>query len=214
MDGNRRYAKALGKTSAFGHQIGRNRAEEVVEWCIESGIEHITLWALSTENWKKRSTLEQAVLFKLIDDIPARFEKMKKYGLIIDFIGDIESMPTSVKKSVHNASQKLFTDNPKHFLHIGLNYGGREEILHAIKALPKDKEITQEEINSCLYTKNIPDVELIIRTGGQKRLSGFMLWQSEYAEIYFSNTLWPDYTKEEFNNSLKNYSETQKNVGA
>jgi len=216
MDGNRRWARAQGQLPTKGHEEGAVRAEEACEWAIEKGIPHITLWALSTDNWKKRGSVERAMFFKLLKEIPTRLAKLKEHNVSLDFIGDLSEFPKDLQESLAHSSEVMSTPGAKHHIHIAINYGGRAELLHACNAVIAEGKdtVTEEDIASHLYTKDIPDVELIIRTGGHKRLSGFMLWQAEYAELVFSETLWPDYSIEEFNGHMEVFSGVKKNFGA
>lgn len=215
MDGNRRWAKSQGKFATTGHKEGALVAEQVIQHCVEENIPYVTLWALSTENWQKRSTTELAILFKLIESIPTRAEKMKKYGVTLKFLGRRRGLPESVQKSLENAERLMRLDNPKHTVYLAINYGGRDEILHAVEDIIKNPpaELTEEVFSEFLFTKDVPDVDLIVRTGGAKRLSGFMPWQSVYSELYFTDTFWPGFTKEEFQKALEYYEGTQRNFG-
>lgn len=215
MDGNRRWAKQQGKLPHQGHSKGADTAEEVVSWCVEEGIPYITLWALSTDNWQKRSDAELHMIFKLIEHIPARFEKMMQHGVTLKFLGRKEGLPEHIQTSMEKTEQLLFLEHPKHTVFIAINYGGRDELLHAMNEIIKNPpdELTEEHISSLLFTKNLPDVELIVRTGGTKRLSGFMPWQSVYAELFFTDTFWPGFTKEEFTTALAYFDGTQRNFG-
>ncbi|MFN7160925.1 MAG: polyprenyl diphosphate synthase [Candidatus Gracilibacteria bacterium] len=215
MDGNRRWAKSQGKFATTGHKEGALIAEEAISWCVKENIPYVTLWALSTDNWQKRSATELTILFKLIESIPTRAEKMKKYGVTLKFLGRRRGLPESVQNSLEKAEKLMHLDNPKHTVYLAINYGGRDEILHAIEdilANPPEK-ITEEVFSQHLFTKDVPDVDLIIRTGGAQRLSGFMPWQSVYSELYFTDTFWPGLTAEEFQRALEYYDGTKRNFG-
>lgn len=215
MDGNRRWAKSQGKFATTGHKEGALIAEQVIQWCVEENIPYVTLWALSTDNWQKRSATELTILFKLIESIPSRAEKMKKHGVTLKFLGRRRGLPESVQKSLAKAEDLMHLDNAKHTVYIAINYGGRDEIIHAVEDLlanPPEK-ITEEIFSQHLFTKNVPDVDLIVRTGGAHRLSGFMPWQSVYSELYFTDTFWPGLTNEEFKKALEYYDGTQRNFG-
>ncbi len=217
MDGNRRWAKERSMPPTEGHREGALTSEKVIEWCVENNIEHVTLWALSTENLVQRSSLELTVLFSLLEEIPTRYGKMKEHNVQISFIGNRDSLPEKYKKTIERIEKELKVENPKHHVYIAINYGGREELLSAVHAIQKEQKaelITEKEFSSYLYTGSIPDVDLIIRTGGNKRLSGFMPWQSVYSELYFTDVFWPDFSKEEFNKSLQYFSEVARNFGS
>lgn len=215
MDGNRRWAASQGKLPTSGHSEGANMAEQVIEWCVEQEIPYVTLWALSTDNWQKRNELELAMIFKLIEGIPARAEKMKKYGVTLKFLGRRRGLPQHIQDSLEASEKLMYLENPKHTVYLALNYGGRDEILHAVEDIMKNppEKLTEEVFSSYLFTKDVPDVDLIIRTGGAQRLSGFMPWQSIYAELYFTDTYWPGMTKEEFYKTLTYYEGTKRNFG-
>jgi len=217
MDGNRRWAKGKGLLPTEGHKEGAKVAEQVIEWCVESGIEHVTLWALSTENLIHRNALELSVLFGLLEEIPTRYAKMKDHNVEISFMGNRESLPEKYRKSIERMEKELKVDHPKHHVHIAINYGGREEILAAVHKAQRqlgDTLVTEQDFSSYLYTGGMPDVDLVVRTGGNKRLSGFMPWQCVYSELYFSDVFWPDFSKEEFDSVLRFFDETARNFGA
>lgn len=218
MDGNRRWAKKRGLLPTEGHKEGATVAEKVIEWCVEEGIEHVTLWALSTENLKQRNPFELSVLFGLLEEIPTRYSKMKENHVQISFIGNRDSLPEKYRKSIEHMEGKLKVNTPKHHIYIAINYGGREELLNAVHKAQLNSKGTQlateEEFASYLYTAGIPDVDLVVRTGGNRRLSGFMPWQSVYAELYFSDVYWPDFNKDEFNKVLHFFAEIDRNFGA
>lgn len=215
MDGNRRWAKSQGKLATTGHKEGAQVAEQVIQWCVEEGIPYVTLWALSTDNWQKRSATELTILFKLIESIPSRAEKMKKHGVTLKFLGRRRGLPEKVQQSLAKAEALMHLDAPKHTVYLAINYGGRDEILHAVEDILANppSELTEETFSSFLFTKNVPDVDLIVRTGGAKRLSGFMPWQSIYSELYFTDTYWPGLSKDEFQQALEYYKGTKRNFG-
>lgn len=218
MDGNRRWAKTRGLLPTEGHKEGALVAEKVIEWCVESGIEHVTLWALSTENLIHRSAVELSVLFGLLEEIPTRFKKMKEHHVEISFIGNRESLPEKYRKSIERMEKELKVPEPKYHVYIAINYGGREEILSAVhkaqKQMGSETLVSEQDFSSYLYTGGIPDVDVVVRTGGNRRLSGFMPWQSVYAELFFSDVFWPDFSEDEFNKLLSFFDETARNFGA
>ena len=216
MDGNRRWAKKHDLQASDGHKEGSRTAELVVEWIVKAGIPHVTLWALSTENWKKRSDGELKTIFQLLAASPEQARKLREYGVSVDIIGNREAMPLTMRSIVETVEKTLFVPDAKFHVHLALNYGGRDELLQAIRALAAQgiSEPSSEDISRHLYTKNIPDVELVIRTGGDRRLSGFMLWQSEYAELAFLDALWPELTENRFLEVLHNFQHRRQNFGA
>ncbi len=229
MDGNRRWAKAKGKNAFAGHKfVLENRVEELIEVAGELGIEYITFWAWSSENWK-RGEEEVGGIMKLFRLALKRYAmKMIKKGARLKVIGDMEKFPRDIRKGIKEIVEKS-KGNDKITVTFALNYGGRDEILRAIKRLleesnkqpsqragrqaTSDKSVEQEVLERYLDTNGMPDPDLIIRPGGTKRLSGFMLWQSEYSELYFTDVLMPDFGKEEFAKALGEYGTRERRFG-
>lgn len=216
MDGNRRWAKQRGLSASEGHTEGSKRAETVVEWCVKHNIPHVTLWALSTENWKKRSETELTTIFKLLAGLPKQMAKLKEHGVSIDIIGNRDAMPLQMRAVVDTVERSLAVPDAKFKVHIALNYGGRDELCQAVRSMHRAgiDAPTADDVASHLYTAGIPDVDWIIRTGGEKRLSGFMLWQCEYAELSFVDTYWPALDHELLDGLLEDYAHRQRNFGA
>lgn len=209
MDGNGRWAKNQGLARTNGHKEGLNTAKRIVACAAALGIRYITLYTFSTENWK-RAQEEVGYLMSLIrNHLRAEFEFYKKNGIRIDHIGDLDGLPKDVQKEILNAKEdtKDFTGTT---CVLAINYGGRDELVRAFKKIAKSTEsdkITEELISKNLDGNQLPDVDLMIRTGGEQRLSNFLLWQCAYAEFVFTPTLWPDYQEDEF---LQNIYEFQK----
>lgn len=209
MDGNGRWAKNQGLPRTNGHKEGLNTAKRIVACAASLGIKYITLYTFSTENWK-RAQEEVGYLMSLIrNHLRAEFEFYKKNGIRIDHIGDLDGLPKDVQKEILNAKEdtKDFTGTT---CVLAINYGGRDELVRAFKKIAKSTEsdkITEELISKNLDGNQLPDVDLMIRTGGEQRLSNFLLWQCAYAEFVFTPTLWPDYQEDEF---LQNIYEFQK----
>ena len=209
MDGNGRWAKNQGLARTNGHKEGLNTAKRIVACAAALGIKYITLYTFSTENWK-RAQEEVGYLMSLIrNHLRAEFEFYKKNGIRIDHIGDLDGLPKDVQKEILNAKEdtKDFTGTT---CVLAINYGGRDELVRAFKKIAKSTEsdkITEELISKNLDGDQLPDVDLMIRTGGEQRLSNFLLWQCAYAEFVFTPTLWPDYQEDEF---LQNIYEFQK----
>lgn len=212
MDGNRRWARKNRLQLLLGHENGVRRIEPLVELAAKKGIQYVTFWAFSTENWH-RSKEEVVVLLdvfrKALSD--PMMNRLKKNGVLVKVIGDISLFPRDIQERV-GAIIDGTKNNDKITANFALNYGGRDEILRAVKNLMKDNvpEVTEDLFSSYLYTKGQPDPDLIIRTGGEMRMSGFMPWQSVYAEWYFSNVLWPDFTPGHMEEVLEDFLHNRK----
>lgn len=220
MDGNGRWAKSKKLPRSFGHKAGSDRVIDIVEASYELGVKSLSLYAFSTENWK-RPRDEISKLMELIKYyIRTQLAKINKNNVRINVFGDIEPLPESVKKEILMAVEKTKA-NDKMNLNICLNYGGQDEILRACKNISKDvldAKITTEDINkeifdSYLYSKGQDSLDLLIRPSGELRVSNFMLWQLAYAEFYFSNILWPDFTKEELYKAIYSYQNRDRRYG-
>lgn len=216
MDGNRRWAKERGLGPSEGHKEGGKAAERVVEWVVEQKIPHTTLWALSTENWKKRSQAELSTIFSILGGLPAHLRKFQEHGVSVDILGNREVMPAAMRATVETVENALRVEGSPYQVHIALNYGGRDELLCAIRALIAEgiTHPTVEDVSARLFTRSIPDVDLIVRTGGDQRLSGFMLWQSEYAELAFLEEYWPTIDKDKLDTLLESFAQRKRNFGA
>lgn len=219
-DGNRRWAKEKGRPTIEGHRYAAqttfpNLANELARL----GIKYFTFWALSTENLTGRSKEELDYLFDLIRFfLKNKIKEFKEKEIKLKVIGDLTKLPEDLQKEIFKIIKDT-KENKKMTVILGLNYGGRDEIIRAIKKvqsrLNRDKiqSLTKESFHKYLDTIGIPDPDLIIRTGGEKRLSGFMLWQSEYSEFYFSDLYFPDFTAKELEKSIKNYLQRQRRFG-
>ncbi len=220
MDGNGRWASDKGKKRIFGHRNGVKAVQKVVEEVAELKIKHLTLFAFSTENWK-RPREEIGVLMKLlVSSLKSEFEKLLKNRIKLNVIGNIDQLPKIVQDELNYVINKT-KNNSKMTLTLALSYGGREELVSTfIKLASKVKnniispeKIDQSIINEHLYTHNLPDVDLLIRTSGEKRISNFLLWQIAYAELYFSNILWPDFNKKHLHKAIINYQKRERRFG-
>ena len=220
MDGNGRWASDKGKKRIFGHRNGVKAVQKVVEEAAELKIKHLTLFAFSTENWK-RPREEIGVLMKLlVSSLKSEFEKLLKNRIKLNVIGNIDQLPNIVQDELNYVINKT-KNNSKMTLTLALSYGGREELVTTfIKLASKVKnniispeKIDQSIINEHLYTHNLPDVDLLIRTSGEKRISNFLLWQIAYAELYFSNILWPDFNKKHLHKAIINYQKRERRFG-
>ena len=196
MDGNGRWATKRNKPRVFGHNEGMKRVVDVVENSLNIGIKYLSLFAFSTENWKrpqKEIDFLMQILIKYIDD---QLNKLVTQGVKINILGDISVLPEKVIQKIEYALDST-KDNDKLILNIAINYGSRQEILRAVNTAIEDGEIlTDDEFSNLLYTRNQPDIDLLIRPGGEKRLSNFLLYQMSYAELYFSDIYWPDFKLE------------------
>ncbi len=210
-DGNRRWAKEKGKPALEGHRYAaQTTLPNLTDELERLGIKYFTFWALSTENLTGRSNEELNNLFDLIRFfLRNKLKEFKKKQVRFKTIGDLTSLPEDLQKEIFKITKDT-EENEKMTIILGLNYGGRDEIIRAIK---KGNNLTKENLSNYLDTAGIPDPDLIIRTGGEKRLSGFMLWQSEYSELYFSDLYFPDFNAKELEKAVKNYSERQRRFG-
>jgi undecaprenyl diphosphate synthase len=217
MDGNRRWAKAKSLPAFAGHQKGYQQIEKIVDRAKEHGIQYVTFWAFSTENWN-RSEKEIAYLMALFRRALRGnlFNKLIKKGGKICILGNLIAFPDDIQKEFVKVV-KLSRDNTAIQINIGLNYGGREEILQAVQKIVSEKnistDITEELFSQYLYTHDQPDPDLIIRSGGAKRLSGFLPWQSTYSELYFTKTRWPDFDEKAFDKAIFDYEKRERRFG-
>lgn len=215
MDGNGRWATKNNKDRSYGHEQGAVVAEKVIEWTKEFNVKYLTLYTFSEENWK-RPKEEIDFLFELfVGYFQVNFKKIIDNGVKIEFIGRIDKLPDEVFKSCIEI-REMSSQNEDLTVILALNYSGRQEIVDAVnKILNQSKEqVSIEDINENLYLSNVPYPDLIIRTAGEKRLSNFLLWQSAYAELYFTDVLWPDFSREEYIKALLDYSKRERKFGA
>lgn len=213
MDGNGRWATKRNKPRVFGHNEGMKRVVDVVENSLNIGIKYLSLYAFSTENWKrpqKEIDFLMQILIKYIDD---QLNKLVTQGVKINILGDISVLPEKVIQKIEYALDST-KDNDKLILNIAINYGSRQEILRAVNTAIVDGEIlTDDEFSKLLYTRNQPDVDLLIRPGGEKRLSNFLLYQMSYAELYFSDIYWPDFKLESLIDAIYWYQNRDRRFG-
>ena len=217
MDGNGRWAKQRGLPRSAGHKEGLTAAKNIVAAASSLGIKYITLYTFSTENWK-RTQEEVGYLMGLVKlHLRAEFDFYKKNGIKIDYVGDLDGLPADVKNEILNAKKdtKDFTGTT---CVLAINYGARDEVTRGIRKIIDSgmsaDMVTEETVTQSLDMPHLPDVDLLIRTGGEKRLSNFLLWQCAYAEFIFSDTLWPEYTKEEFLNDILQFQNRNRRFGA
>ena len=220
MDGNGRWAKKRFLPRNFGHQEGMERVIEIVGASADLGIEYLSLYAFSTENWKRPMEEIDGLMKILVHFIKKELNKLHKNNIKIQIMGDINKLPNLAKSEVIRAVEKT-SNNTKMILNIGLNYGGRDEIIVGIKELLKDiemgkielDELSTDKFSNYLYTKNQPDPDLLIRPSGELRLSNFMLYQLAYSEFYFSNILWPDFTEKQLILAILDYQKRNRRFG-
>jgi len=217
MDGNRRWAEARGLNPSDGHRAGAQNLQDIVNYCRDIGIKNITVYALSTENWRKRSAQEVKAIFNLlIEIVKTKREEYKRTGIKFFVLGNFQAFPFKVKHAIKKMLD-IVLDNERIKFNVALNYGGRDEIVNAIKNIIKDKipanKVNEELVSNYLYTHDQPDPDLIIRPGGEYRLSNFLLWQMSYAELYFTDILWPDFTPKELEKTIIWYQQRNRRMG-
>ncbi|WP_243699279.1 isoprenyl transferase [Natronoflexus pectinivorans] len=220
MDGNGRWAKKRGNVRVFGHQNGVKAVREVTEAAAELGIEFLTLYAFSTENWTRPKNEVDALMSLLVSTIASETKTLMKNNVKLKSIGCKKSLPGNVIDKLNSCIEKT-SNNTGLTLVLALSYSSRWEIIQGIKQLAEDvknNKINSDEINDHLFsqyleTKNMPDPELLIRTSGELRISNFLLWQIAYSELYFSDVLWPDFRKEHFHEALLNYQQRERRFG-
>jgi tritrans,polycis-undecaprenyl-diphosphate synthase [geranylgeranyl-diphosphate specific] len=222
MDGNRRFASEIGLDPNVGHVFGRDKIEQVLEWCFDLGINNLTVYAFSTENFQRDSG-EVHTLMKLCKDELKKATKdsrIHKNKVRIRVLGKIESLPVDISKSAQFVMDKT-KNYDKYSFNIALAYGGREEIVQAIQKIADDvkheklkiEDIKEPIVSKYLYTNGIPDPDLILRTSGEERISNFLLWQLAYSELYFSDVYWPAFQKRDFLNAIKTYQQRKRRFG-
>ena len=216
MDGNGRWAKKKGKLRAFGHKNGVGAVRETVESCAELGVKHLTLYAFSTENWNRPTSEVNALMSLLISAIVKETKTLMKNDIQLNAIGNLNDLPESAFKKLKTVINKT-KNNSRMNLILALSYSGRWEIINAIKRIMQDsinyKKINDEIFKQYLTTKLVPEPELLIRTGGEKRISNFLLWQIAYTELYFTETLWPDFKKIDLEKAIMNYQSRERRFG-
>ena len=216
MDGNRRWARKKGLAIIKGHRrVAEELIEELADHCIKKGIGYLTLWAFSTQNWN-RNLVEVRLMMDLFREmLDKNTKQLHQKGIKIKTIGDLSRFDQDIRQKIKRGVEKT-KQNQNLTLTFALNYGGRDELLRAVSQvnkLPSRAKITQEIITQNLDTANLPDPDLIIRPGGEKRLSGFLTWQSEYSELYFSDVLMPDFGTTELDKALAEYQHRQRRFG-
>jgi len=217
MDGNGRWAKRKGYPRIEGHRNGVKRVNEIIETAVGIGLEAVTFYTFSMENWKRPTAEVNALMRLLYRYLRSEMKRLHGMNVVFRAVGDIERLPVNIQK-VAKEFEDLTRHNTGLIVSSALSYGGRTEILNAVKKMiasgVKAEDIDEKVFASYLYTSGIPDPDLIIRTSGEMRLSNFLLWQSAYAEFYFTETLWPDFGREEFINAITEYQGRERRFGA
>jgi len=213
MDGNGRWGLKKKKSRNSGHKAGLNTVENIIKHTIKNKIKFLTLYAFSTENWK-RPQKEISFLFNLLQSfLKEKTNKLNKNGIKLKIIGDKSNFSNKLKKALIN-SEKITKNNKKLQINLALNYGAKNEILNAINLIKKKKiSFTENNINKNLYTNDSPNPDILIRTGNTKRLSNFLLWQIAYTEIFFEKKLWPEFSTQDYNRILEKFKQLKRNFG-
>ena len=220
MDGNGRWAKLQGKSRVTGHQQGAKSVKEIVEEAVAQGIEYLTLYAFSTENWSRPKDEVNLLMKLLVSSLRKEFHRMVDNNIRLVSIGNIDALPTPVKDELHSVIEKT-KNNTGMVLTLALNYGGKEDLTQAMRTIAdkvknsiiSPEKVDESTINEHLYTRNLPPVDLLIRTSGEERISNFLLWHIAYTELYFTKTLWPDFKKEDLKEALLNYAKRERRFG-
>ncbi len=216
MDGNGRWARARGLPRLMGHRAGTENIRRVLEGCVEFGIKILTIYAFSTENWARPAEEVQGLMRLLNETIQRQLDELHRNGVQIRHCGRLTGIEPALQKQIQ-AAIELTKHNDRIILNVAFNYGGRAEILDAVRRLMADgvqpDQLTEELFSQYLYTAGLPDPDLIIRTGGEYRLSNFLIWQAAYAEYYATPTYWPDFDKEELRKALQEYARRERRFG-
>ena len=221
MDGNGRWAKKRHLPKLFGHARGAKSVDEITEASRELGIKALTLYTFSTENWKRPRKEISGLMDLLCEHLETKYEKLQKNSVRLNAIGGLDRLPHKVKERLFDVMRKT-SENDGMVLTLALNYGGRQEIVDAARAVAEKaksdalsaRDITEENFSQFLYTKDLPDVDLLIRTSGEMRVSNFMLWQISYAELYITDKLWPDFRRRDLEKAIIDYQLRERRYGA
>jgi undecaprenyl diphosphate synthase len=216
MDGNGRWAAARGLPRLAGHRAGTENLRRVIRACVEFGIQYLTIYAFSTENWGRPKDEVEGLMQIVEDVIDKELGELNKEGVQLRHIGRLEQVNPSLRDKVLSAVE-LTKNNTRLKLNIAFNYGGRDEIVCAIRAMlnngVKAEDVTEQLISQYMFTAGIPDPDLIVRTSGEMRISNFLIWQSAYSEWYVTNSYWPDFDKEELRKALVDYNQRDRRFG-
>ena len=220
MDGNGRWAAKRNLVKKAGHKAGADTLEKISRHADKLGIKHFTVYAFSTENWKRNEEEVSGLMDLLRKYLDDHIKRAKRDNIRVDVIGDVTRLDKDIQEKIESLKE-ISKDKTGLFLHIALNYGGRDEILRAVRKMAEDikegkkeiSDIDEKFFSSYLDTKDIPDPELLIRTSGEERISNFLLWQIAYSEMNFSEKLWPDYTEKDFDEAIYNYQHRERRFG-
>jgi undecaprenyl diphosphate synthase len=216
MDGNGRWAISRGLPRVAGHRAGVENLRRIITACVEFGIQILTIYAFSTENWGRPPEEVKGLLFILDEVLEKELGELNRQGVQLRHIGRLEGIAPSTQKKVRHAVE-LTRNNRKLILNIGFNYGGRDEIIQAIRQMITDQitpeQVTQELVSQYLYTAGLPDPDLIIRTAGELRISNFMLWQAAYAEYYAADVYWPDFDSDQLLLAIEHFASRERRFG-
>jgi undecaprenyl diphosphate synthase len=216
MDGNGRWALARGLPRLAGHRAGVENLRRIITACVEFGISHLTIYAFSTENWGRPREEVDGLMFILNEVLDRELDELNRQGVQLRHIGRLEGLANGIQKKVREA-MALTRNNDRLVLNVAFNYGGRDEIVHAIRQMLADgvkpEAVDADLVNRYLFTAGQPDPDLIIRTAGELRVSNFLLWQGAYAEYFAADVYWPDFDKEQFRHALEHYAHRERRFG-
>ncbi|MDH5602995.1 MAG: isoprenyl transferase [Cyclobacteriaceae bacterium] len=220
MDGNGRWARQKGAERIFGHQNAVKSVKEITEGCVELGIPYLTLYAFSTENWERPKEEVDALMHLLVATLQEELDELIKNGVKLQVIGEMENLPIECQEKLEESSNRT-KENERLLLTLALSYSGKWDITNAIKNIVKDvvsgelnsSEINEKLVSSYLSTKDIPDPALMIRTGGEMRISNFLLWQLAYSELYITDTMWPDFRKKHLREAILSFQKRERRFG-
>ena len=216
MDGNRRWAKEHFLPSMMGHKKGVESLKKITRACDDFGVKYLTLYAFSTENWNRKQEEVDFLMELLASTLKAELKELNENNVKMNFIGDLSALNKNLQDILAHSIETT-KNNTGVVLTVAINYGSRDEIVNAVKNIirdgKKENEITQELISSYLYTKNIPNPDLLIRTSGEKRISNYLLWQIAYSEIYITDTYWPEFDKEQLAKAIVEFGLRQRRYG-
>lgn len=216
MDGNGRWAAERGLQRLAGHRAGTENLRNIIRASVEFGIKYLTIYAFSTENWSRPRAEVQGLMRVLADAIEKELDELHQNGVRIRHLGHLENVPDNLARKITDAVE-ITKNNDRLNLNVAFNYGGRDEMLHAIRNMIQDglrpEEITDETVSQYLFTRDIPDPDLIIRTSGEFRTSNFLMWQSAYAEWYITPVYWPSFNRDELLKALRNYESRERRFG-
>lgn len=220
MDGNGRWAEQRRLPRILGHRKGVESVQNIADECLELGVKYLTLYAFSSENWQRPQEEVEALMTLLGTFLKKELERLQKLGIRLMAVGELDRLPKSISKILKDAIKDT-ADNDRMVLNLALSYGSRNELTRAMKILGRDivsgklqvEALTEEDIDNALDTYAIPDPDLLIRTSGEMRISNFLLWQTAYTELYFTDTLWPDFSREQLLQAIEVYSLRQRRFG-